>query len=149
MLTVVEYNPPNIINYPFIKSISYDEFVKSNIKYDIIVSYSSVEHSGLGRYGDILNPSGDFEAMNEISSHIKDETGLLFWGAPIGNDILAWNSHRIYGKQRLPILFKNFKILSFIDTSNIVKPFSQDNFKHLFNQSPLGFLQPIIIATKI
>ena len=148
-LTVVEYNPPVIINYDFIKSISYNEFINNDTKYDIIVSYSSVEHSGLGRYGDILNPNGDFETMEEIYSHLKDETGLLFWGAPMGNDILAWNSHRIYGKHRFPILFKNFNIISFIDTTNTVIPYSETNFKHLFNQHYIGFLQPIIIANKL
>ena len=32
-------------------------------KFDIMVSFSSLEHSGLGRYGDELNPWGDLIAM--------------------------------------------------------------------------------------
>ena len=31
--------------------------------FDSIVTYSSVEHSGLGRYGDQLNPWGDLQAV--------------------------------------------------------------------------------------
>jgi hypothetical protein len=33
---------------------------------DLIVSYSSLEHSGLGRYGDALNPDGDKEAVAQV-----------------------------------------------------------------------------------
>ncbi len=32
-------------------------------KFDIMVSFSSLEHSGLGRYGDELNPWGDLITM--------------------------------------------------------------------------------------
>ena len=31
-------------------------------QYDCVASFSSVEHSGLGRYGDELNPFGDLQA---------------------------------------------------------------------------------------
>jgi hypothetical protein len=31
--------------------------------FDAIVTFSSVEHSGLGRYGDALNPWGDIIAI--------------------------------------------------------------------------------------
>ena len=33
---------------------------------DLIVSYSSLEHSGLGRYGDALNPDGDKDAVAQV-----------------------------------------------------------------------------------
>ena len=32
------------------------------LNFDVIVSHSSLEHSGLGRYGDPLNPWGDLIA---------------------------------------------------------------------------------------
>ena len=31
----------------------------SDLSFDVIVSFSSMEHSGMGRYGDPLNPWGD------------------------------------------------------------------------------------------
>ena len=34
-----------------------------SVKYDAMVTFSSLEHSGLGRYGDGLNPWGDLIAM--------------------------------------------------------------------------------------
>lgn len=33
---------------------------------DFSVSYSTVDHVGLGRYGDALSPDGDIEAMQLI-----------------------------------------------------------------------------------
>ena len=36
------------------------------MQHDVVISYSSVEHDGLGRYNDPLNPSGDFAAMREL-----------------------------------------------------------------------------------
>ncbi|KAJ1487113.1 hypothetical protein T484DRAFT_1787720 [Baffinella frigidus] len=31
--------------------------------FDAVVSFSSVEHTGLGRYGDALNPWGDLQTI--------------------------------------------------------------------------------------
>ncbi len=34
--------------------------------FDVVVTFSSLEHSGLGRYGDILNPWGDLITMGQV-----------------------------------------------------------------------------------
>lgn len=102
-VTTVEYNVP-ICNHPIIKTISYDNFCESSDKYDAIISYSSIEHSGLGRYGDPLNPNGDIETMEQIYKSLNDG-GLCFVGFPVGKDHLVWNVHRIYGEIRLKLMF--------------------------------------------
>ena len=111
-ITTVEYNKPNIEHENF-KIISYEDFVNSDTKYDFIISYSSIEHSGLGRYGDDINPDGDIETMNQIYNKLNDN-GYIFLGIPIGPDTLVWNANRIYGKYRLPILLKKLKIIKWI-----------------------------------
>lgn len=45
--------------------------------YDAIVTYSSVEHSGLGRYGDQLNPWGDLQAVARAWCVCKPDGFLL------------------------------------------------------------------------
>ena len=105
-VTTVEYNVPKC-NHPKIKCISYDEFKKGNYQFDCIITYSSIEHSGLGRYGDYLDPDGDIKTMKNIHKSLKND-GLLFCGIPVGKDALVWNAHRIYGKIRLPYLFQDF-----------------------------------------
>ena len=43
-----------------------EAFAEDKIAFDAIVSFSGLEHDGLGRYGDPVNPYGDFSAMREI-----------------------------------------------------------------------------------
>jgi len=109
-VTTVEYNTPNCSD-PRIKCISYDDFCSTDYQYDCVVSYSSIEHSGLGRYGDALNPNGDIETMEQVHKKLIDN-GLFIWGAPVGQDALVWNAHRIYGPRRLPVLFEKFHELA-------------------------------------
>ena len=45
--------------------------------FDFGISYSSLEHAGLGRYGDPLNAVGDLQAMSRISCMLKPG-GLFF-----------------------------------------------------------------------
>jgi hypothetical protein len=102
-VTTVEYNVP-VCNHPIIKTVSYDDFCKSSVKYDSIFSFSSIEHSGLGRYGDPLNPNGDIMTMEEIYRCLVDG-GVCFVGFPVGKDHLVWNVHRIYGEKRLKLMY--------------------------------------------
>ncbi len=108
-VTIIEYN--KIISFhPKIKSLTYPQYNKNPQQFDIAFSISTFEHDGLGRYGDKLNPNGDLEAMQKMKSIVKPG-GLLFLAVPIGKDTLFWNAHRMYGKHRLPLLFKGWKIV--------------------------------------
>ena len=81
--------------------------------FDFVFTFSSLEHSGLGRYGDDLNPYGDLEAVAQSWCALKPG-GLLFLGLPAvdtqGNkDELVWNAHRLYGPLRLAQMFAGFE----------------------------------------
>ena len=72
--------------------MSPDEFSKiflaGNLKkFDVVVSFSSLEHSGLGRYGDGLNPWADLIAMAKAWCVVKPE-GLALVGVPAGEDMI-------------------------------------------------------------
>lgn len=104
----VDYNPPRS-NHSSIKTLSMDEVLKpsSTKAFDSIFSYSSLEHDGLGRYGDPFNPVGDFAAVRELNRLLKPG-GLLLLGVPTQpEDDLPFNSGRIYGPLRLPKLIEN------------------------------------------
>jgi len=45
--------------HPSLRTMTADEFEKDSRLFDGAISISSVEHSGLGRYGDPLDPDGD------------------------------------------------------------------------------------------
>jgi len=141
-VTTVEYNVP-ICSHDIIKTISYTDFCKSSKKYDAIVSYSSIEHSGLGRYGDPLNPNGDIETMEQIYQSL-DTGGHCFVGFPVGQDYLIWNACRIYGPIRLKMMYLDkFKELEWFgcDKSYIYRD-------HVSVGMPSYSMQPIIVLQK-
>ena len=66
----------------------------------VIVSFSGLEHDGLGRYGDPIHPNGDRAAMSEIRSFLRPG-GLLLLGIPTTpHDDTAWPALRFYGPSR-------------------------------------------------
>lgn len=138
-VTTIEYNVPEckITNLNCKNYFSY--FIKNSEIYDCIVTFSSIEHSGLGRYGDPLDPNGDIKTMDIIHKNLK-KNGLLLWGAPVGKDALVWNAHRIYGEKRLPLIFKKFKELEWIGETK----------KSLFKKKLNKYVyQPIVILKKL
>lgn len=140
-VTTVEYNVP-ICNHEIIKAISYTDFCKSTEQYDAIVSYSSIEHSGLGRYGDPLNPTGDIETMEQIYKSLV-VGGLCIVGFPVGRDHLVWNAHRIYGPLRLKMMYLDkFKEIEWFgcDKDYIYRC-------HIPTENP-PIVQPIIVLQK-
>jgi hypothetical protein len=54
-------------------------------KFDGVVTYSSLEHSGLGRYGDAINPWGDLITMAKAWCLTKSG-GRMMVGVPTGPD---------------------------------------------------------------
>uniref|UniRef100_A0A915LYW3 DUF268 domain-containing protein n=1 Tax=Meloidogyne javanica TaxID=6303 RepID=A0A915LYW3_MELJA len=80
------------------------DLVKAREIFDFIVSYSSIEYSGLGRYGDPTNPMGDIMEMQKLRCILKPR-GIFFLGVPVGQDDVGYNCHRTYGRIRLPLMF--------------------------------------------
>ncbi len=54
-----------------------------------------VEHVGLGRYGDPLDPDGDLKAMAELVRVLAPGGSLLFV-VPVGRPRILFNAHRVY-----------------------------------------------------
>lgn len=81
--------------------------------FDAIITFSSVEHSGLGRYGDALLPWGDYIAIAR-GWCVTKPNGKLVIEVPWGKDVMEYNAHRIYGKIRYPHLVTNWKQLDAI-----------------------------------
>lgn len=81
---------------------------------DFIFSYSSLEHDGLGRYGDPINPFGDLESIARIHCLLKPG-GIFFLSVPMAYDAVVWNAHRIYGNHRLSVILSNWKPIDLIN----------------------------------
>jgi len=71
-----------------------------------------VEHIGLGRYGDPLDPEGDLKAVRELT-RVLAPGGTLLFVAPMGRPRVQFNAHRIYSYRQVVDFFASLKILEF------------------------------------
>ncbi|KAI1698802.1 hypothetical protein Ddc_18916 [Ditylenchus destructor] len=110
----VDYQKANI-GHPNVSFIHALDLVKRRDIYmdvfDFVVSYSSIEHSGLGRYGDPIDPIGDLREMEKVRCVLKPG-GLFFFSVLVGFDTTAFNCHRYYGRIRLAMMFAGFELIS-------------------------------------
>ena len=73
----------------------------------------TVEHVGLGRYGDPIDPDGDLKAINELKRVLAIDGSLLFV-VPIGKIAkIEFNAHRIYTYEQIALYFKDLKLKEF------------------------------------
>lgn len=71
-----------------------------------------VEHIGLGRYGDALEPDGDLKAIEELKRVVK-KNGTLLFVVPVGQPMVRFNAHRIYSYDQIVTSFSEFKLKQF------------------------------------
>jgi hypothetical protein len=72
----------------------------------------TVEHIGLGRYGDPLDPQGDLKAINELKRIVKPGGDLLFV-TPVGRPRIEFNGHRIYSYEQIINYFSPLQLIEF------------------------------------
>lgn len=84
-------------------------------KDDSILSLScmhTIEHVGLGRYGDPLDYDGDLKAISELKRVLAINGDLLFV-VPIGKPKIAYNAHRIYSYDQILNYFSGLELQEF------------------------------------
>ena len=72
----------------------------------------TVEHIGLGRYGDPIDPIGDIKAISELKRVCKPAGSLLFV-VPVGVPRIMFNAHRIYDPEFIIQQFEEFDLIDF------------------------------------
>jgi SAM-dependent methyltransferase len=72
----------------------------------------TIEHVGLGRYGDPIDYDGDIRAINELKRVVKPGGSLLFV-TPVGRARIQYNAHRIYAYDQVIELFSGFELKEF------------------------------------
>ena len=71
-----------------------------------------VEHVGLGRYGDPLDPDGDLKAARELSRVLAPGGSLLFV-VPVGAPRVCFNAHRVYSVAQVKAMFPDLGLKEF------------------------------------
>ena len=69
----------------------------------VIFALRCLDHDGLGRYGDPLDPDADLSMIKSLAN-LLTPTGLLFLSVSIGPDLVVYNLLRRYGRRRLAML---------------------------------------------
>ena len=77
----------------------------------------SLEHFGLGRYGDPIDPEACFKCFNQIQKKLAIG-GKLYLSVPIGQDRVEFNAHRVFYAATIVNSFSGLKLCEY---SAIVK----------------------------
>lgn len=71
-----------------------------------------IEHVGLGRYGDPLQPDGTTKAASELQ-RVLAPGGRLLLTTPIGRQRTCFNAHRVHAPQAVLDMVPELELLSF------------------------------------
>lgn len=110
--TFIDYRPisTNLKNLRIKKG----DILNLKLKTNSVLSLSClhvIEHIGLGRYGDPIDPLGTKEACLELSRTLA-RGGKLYLSAPIGKNRVCFNAHRVHTPQTILKYCKGLKLLS-------------------------------------
>ena len=100
----------------------------------------TVEHVGLGRYGDPLDLQGDLKAINELK-RVTAVGGNLLFVTPIGGQAkIQFNAHRIFTYKQILEYFEGFELkrFSLITDYKYEKAFIENATESEANQQKYG-----------
>jgi SAM-dependent methyltransferase len=73
---------------------------------DSLSCLHTIEHLGLGRYGDPLDPEGHLKGLAQLKRLVKPG-GRLYLSTPIGPERVEFNAHRIFAASTLAAWFND------------------------------------------
>jgi SAM-dependent methyltransferase len=71
-----------------------------------------IEHIGLGRYGDPIDPQGSTKAAFELQRVVRPG-GKLFLSLPIGHERVCFNAHRVHAPNSVITMFEQLRLVEF------------------------------------
>jgi hypothetical protein len=89
---------------------------------DSLSALHSIEHFGLGRYGDAIDYRGHLRAIDAMHRMLM-KGGRLYFSVPIGPQRIEFNAHRVFDVGYLLGVFQNaFRLqeFSFVDDSGVL-----------------------------
>lgn len=92
-----------------------DATLLSQIPNESIESMSalcSLEHFGLGRYGDPIDPEACFICFDNIQKKLK-KGGNLFIAVPVGKERVEFNAHRVFYASTVVDAFASLKLIEY------------------------------------
>jgi hypothetical protein len=71
-----------------------------------------IEHIGLGRYGDPIDPKGSDKAASELEQ-LLGSGGILYLSVPVGRARVCFNAHRVLSPMQVGKMFSQLRIVEF------------------------------------
>lgn len=90
-----------------IKNIPFDDNSIENL-----TCLHVIEHIGLGRYGDPVDPDGYLAAARELT-RVLSPGGTLLLSVPVGRERLCFDAHRIFAPQTIKDIFSGLELVEF------------------------------------
>lgn len=93
-----------------------------------------IEHIGLGRYGDPLDPEGSRKAALELE-RVMAPGGTLLLSTPVGRPRTMFNAHRIHSPAQVRAMFPNLELVEYggvDDRGRFTSPRSFDELDDCF-----------------
>lgn len=122
-LTYIDIRDPQIIlneNYNFRQ----DSVLELSLDDNSVHSISSlhvIEHIGLGRYGDPIDPLGHVKALQEIT-RVCAPGAHFYFSTPCGKERVDFNAHRVFDPQTIIKLLPEFDLVS-LSGMNVLNKF--------------------------
>lgn len=73
---------------------------------DSLSCLHTIEHFGLGRYGDTIDPAGHLKGIGQLKRMVAPG-GMFYLSVPVGNERIEFNAHRIFAPQTLVSWFSD------------------------------------------
>ena len=71
-----------------------------------------LEHIGLGRYGDPIDPAGSARGALELV-RVLAPGGKLYFSTPVGREHISFNAHRVFAPESVLRMFESLKNAGF------------------------------------
>ena len=89
----------------------------------------SLEHFGLGRYGDKIDPDACYKCFKAIGDKVR-EGGNIYLSVPVGQEHLEFNAHRVFYASTIVEAFSQYQLEEYSCTSNGYIEYNVDIHKY-------------------
>lgn len=121
-VTTSEYQVPKLTGTKYngiMNTIHHETLLMNPIQFDMICSYSSLEHDGLGRYHDPVSPDADLQQLQNLHNLLKPGGHMLLQVPLKPKDDVNMNEGRHYGPVRYPLLVAPFELDAMIYLNDV------------------------------
>lgn len=67
---------------------------------DSLSCLHTIEHFGLGRYGDAIDPDGHLKGLSQLKRMVAAE-GMFYLSTPVGTERIEFNAHRVFSPRTM------------------------------------------------